>query len=107
MRSAEMEPASDNPSRHPATYCWPPILAVVPLIVGHFLGATRPDIFRYTHGYFEIAIVVGFLAAIGYTIRLWKDRADRCLRVPLYLNMGLIILILASGLLIFLAELLK
>ena len=102
-----MEPASDRSSRHPATFCWPPILVVVPLVVAHFLGATRPDVFRYTHVYFEIAIVVGFLAAIGYTFRLWKDRADRGLRVPLYLNIGLIILILAAGLLTFLAELLK
>jgi predicted membrane channel-forming protein YqfA (hemolysin III family) len=92
-----MEPTSDRSLRHPATYCWPPILAVVPLIVGYILGATRPEVFRYTHGYFEIAIMIGFFAAIGYTFRLWKYRADRGLRVPLYLNMGFIILTLAGG----------
>ena len=102
-----MEPTSNRPSRHPAIYCWPPILAIGPLVVGHILGATRADVFRYTHGYFEITIMVGFIAAIGYTFTLWKHRANRGFRVPIFLNMSFLIFAIAGGLLSFLATLLK
>lgn len=93
-----MKSQSDRLLRHPATYCWPPFLAIAPQIIGGVLGATRPEVFRHNHGYFEIAIAVGFIAAIGYTFTLWKNRADRRYRVPIFLNMGFILLAVAGGL---------
>ena len=83
--------------RHPATYCWPPFLAIGPIILGHLLGATRPEVLRRTHGYFEMAAVIGFLAAVVYVLRLRKHHADPRLRSPLHLNLGFILLVVAGG----------
>lgn len=63
------------------------------MILGHFLGAMQPETFRYTHGYFEIALLVGIMAAVGYTFRLWPYRTDRRFKVPLRVNLSFIILV--------------
>lgn len=87
-----MSAEAEKPMRHPATFCWPPFLAIVPVTVGYFLGSTQPETFRHTHGYFEIAMMIGLMAAVGYTVRLWPHRADRLFKVPIYVNLGFIIL---------------
>jgi hypothetical protein len=92
-----METAPEKPTRHPATFCWPPFLAIVPVIVGHSLGAFRPETFRHTHGYFEIAMMVGIFAAIGYTIRLRPHRADPRFKVPFLINLAFVILVAATN----------
>lgn len=87
-----MSAEAEKPTRHPATFCWPPFLAIVPLVIGSLLGATQPETFRHTHGYFEIAMMIGLMAAVGYTVRLWPYRADRRFKVPIYVNLGFIFL---------------
>ena len=76
------------------------------MILGYILGAMQPETFRHTHGYFEVALLVGLLAAIGYTVRLWPYRTDRRLKVPLRINLCFIalfalVLILAGAQAIF------
>jgi len=45
-----------------------------------------------THGFFEIAMVAGYLAAVIYVSRLWSFRRDRRLRIPFYVNLGMVAL---------------
>ena len=102
-----MSAEAERPTRHPATFCWPPFLSIVPFIVGHFLGATQPEAFRHTHGYFEIAMVIGLIAAVGYTIRLWPYRTDKRFKAPFYTNLGFIILVACMMLVVILSQLLR
>jgi predicted membrane channel-forming protein YqfA (hemolysin III family) len=92
-----MKPTDDTSARHPATYCWPLVLAFAPAAFGYMLGATGPDAFRKTHFYYEIAFFIALLAATGYSFRLWKHRRDPRLRLPLYLNLGFIMLAVTQG----------
>lgn len=45
-----------------------------------------------THGFFEIAMVAGYLASVIYVSRLWSFRRDRRLRIPFYVNLGMVAL---------------
>jgi hypothetical protein len=94
-----MEPTNNSSSRHPATYCWPAVLALGSLISGHLLAASRPEVFIQTHFFFEIAMTIGFFAAILFSFRLWNYRSDQGLRFPLYLNIVFVTLV-GVGLLI-------
>ncbi len=48
-----MNPEAEKPSRHPVTFCWPPFLAIVPFIIGDFLGATQTEAFRHTSNVYQ------------------------------------------------------
>ena len=92
-----MGDTADKSKRSAASYCWPPILAIVPVFLGQALGATSPETFRSTHGYYEIAAAVGLMAAFSYTLRLWPHRSDPRLRVPFHLNLAFILFPVIGG----------
>ena len=86
---------------HPLKYYWPPLAASVPVSIGYLVGATSPETFRYTHGYFEIAAMLGFFGAIFYSFRLFPVRRERAFVIPFFLNVGLVLLVLGGGLISF------
>jgi len=77
--------------------CWPPILAIVSVIMGNILRVISPSTFQQTHGLFEIVVMIGFLAAGVYSFALWPNRTDRRQRFPLYANLGLILPVIVGG----------
>ena len=91
--------------RPPFTYCWPPIVCLGPIGVGYAVGAMRPEVFVRTHGYYEIAAMIGFGAAAIYAFRLWPKRREPGFRVPLCVNLSLLLLVPVVGLLSWLVEL--
>lgn len=99
-----MEPKIQISTKHPATFCWPPILVILSIIIGRSIGTSRPEAFRYIHVYFEILMLIGFIAACGYTIKLWKQRANSSLWFPLYSNMAIVLLIFVVFILSFIIQ---
>lgn len=57
----------------------------------------EPGVFVRTHGYFEIAAMIGFLGAIFYAIRLRRHRKRMEYAIPFYLNTWLVALAIAGG----------
>lgn len=77
---------------------------ILPIIIGRTIGTSRPETFRYIHVYFEILMLIGFIAACGYTIKLWKQRANPSLWFPLYFNMAIVLLIVGVFILSFIIQ---
>ncbi|MCW1921695.1 hypothetical protein OKA05_03965 [Luteolibacter arcticus] len=86
-------------------YCWPPVIGISALVAGHITASSSPKAFMSTHGFFEIAIVIAFLASIIYVIRLRPFRRDRWLRIPFYANWGMLALTVVGIISVFAGEL--
>ena len=52
-------------------------------------------------------MVIGLMAAVGYTIRLWPYRTDKRFKAPFYTNLGFIILVACMMLVVILSQLLR
>jgi hypothetical protein len=78
----------------------PVILVVLAIGLGQLAAALSGDVFLAVHAPLELVVLISLVASVIVVVRLFPQRADPALRVPLVLNALLltaVIIVIALG----------